>query len=325
MFAIPFRYRFLLVKEMERSEKSLITIVISIVLMLSMCLTAYAVPKTMPDGTMFDAEYYAQNNPDVVALVGDSEDALWVHYDNFGRNEGRKPTEDGIVVPSVTQTATVTAPSAGSFGDMSVIKKSKKEVLWFFRGHKPGGNPYDVSDSSSAEGVGFDHVRYAADYPDVAAQVGTSHEALWNHYKTKGYDEGRDAHYNLTGDPRLYGDCFSYAETVCVAKKICNNNMSDYEKARAVFDYISSHCEYDWENYNNGTTDNYLDQSAYGFYKYGKMVCGGYAYTYSIFMNVLGIQNIRDYCISEDRHASNIIYIDGRTIRVDVTRNKFDY
>ncbi len=291
--------------------------------MLSLCLTAYAVPKTMPDGTLFDAEYYAQNNPDVVALVGDSEEVLWAHYDNFGRNEGRKPTADSAVTPSVTQSNVNVPQSTGSFGDMSVIKKSKKDVLWYFRGHKPGGNPYDVSDSSSAEGVGFDHVRYAADYPDVAAQVGTSHEALWNHYKTKGYDEGRDAHYFITDDQRQYADCFWYVETVCVAKKICNSSMSDYEKARVVYDYIRSHCVYDYDNYFNETWNNYIDQTPYGFYKYGKMVCMGYANTYKTFMDVLGIKQTYDPSIPN--HISNIIFIDGRSIRVDVTNNLFDY
>ena len=52
---------------------------------------AAAAPKTMPDGGMFDAEYYAQNNPDVVAVLGTDENVLYQHYLTSGRLEGRQP------------------------------------------------------------------------------------------------------------------------------------------------------------------------------------------------------------------------------------------
>lgn len=54
-------------------------------------MSVMAAPKTMPDGTLFDAEYYAANNPDVVAAFGTSEEALYTHYQLFGRREGRIP------------------------------------------------------------------------------------------------------------------------------------------------------------------------------------------------------------------------------------------
>ena len=38
----------------------------------------------------FDAEYYAANNPDVVAVLGPSADMLYAHYTLFGKNEGRQ-------------------------------------------------------------------------------------------------------------------------------------------------------------------------------------------------------------------------------------------
>lgn len=73
---------------------------------LSSGLTAFAALETMPDGTVFDAAYYAQNNPDVVAELGTSREALYNHYITFGRNEGRLPYEPGTV-----PTAEVTIPS----------------------------------------------------------------------------------------------------------------------------------------------------------------------------------------------------------------------
>lgn len=53
--------------------------------------TSNAAPKTMPDGGTFDAEYYAQNNPDVVAALGSNESVLYQHYLNYGKAEGRAP------------------------------------------------------------------------------------------------------------------------------------------------------------------------------------------------------------------------------------------
>ena len=41
----------------------------------------------IPDS--FDANYYANNNPDVVAAFGNSPEALYKHYLNYGKKEGR--------------------------------------------------------------------------------------------------------------------------------------------------------------------------------------------------------------------------------------------
>ena len=54
-------------------------------------MTVLAEEKTMPDGMVFDAEYYAQNNPDVTGALGTDVNVLYEHYKNFGKAEGRKP------------------------------------------------------------------------------------------------------------------------------------------------------------------------------------------------------------------------------------------
>ncbi len=41
------------------------------------------------DGVMFDPEYYANMNPDVLAAVGYNPELLFAHYVNFGAAEGR--------------------------------------------------------------------------------------------------------------------------------------------------------------------------------------------------------------------------------------------
>lgn len=55
-------------------------------------LTAFSTPNIMPDGNIFDAEFYAANNPDVVTALGNDEDVLYMHYVKFGKKERRAAT-----------------------------------------------------------------------------------------------------------------------------------------------------------------------------------------------------------------------------------------
>jgi hypothetical protein len=67
--------------------------------------TAFAQVKTMSDGTQFDAEYYAAQNPDVVAACGNNETALFQHYVQFGKAEGRAPFANGTAGTPVAASA----------------------------------------------------------------------------------------------------------------------------------------------------------------------------------------------------------------------------
>lgn len=48
-------------------------------------------PKQLEDGTLFDAVYYATAYPDVAAVLGTDEVALYNHYVSHGKAEGRLP------------------------------------------------------------------------------------------------------------------------------------------------------------------------------------------------------------------------------------------
>lgn len=54
-------------------------------------MSAQAAPVIMPDGYLFDPEYYAENNPDVTAAFGDDPTALYQHFKKYGAKEGRLP------------------------------------------------------------------------------------------------------------------------------------------------------------------------------------------------------------------------------------------
>lgn len=61
-----------------------------------------AAPKVMPDGTTFDAEFYANTYPDVKSAVGNDEAALYNHYVQHGKAEGRKATATSTTPASTT-------------------------------------------------------------------------------------------------------------------------------------------------------------------------------------------------------------------------------
>ena len=54
-------------------KRRMLLALLSGLLGLSSTITVLASPRTMPDGTVFDSEYYAQTNPDVAAACGFSE------------------------------------------------------------------------------------------------------------------------------------------------------------------------------------------------------------------------------------------------------------
>ncbi len=65
-----------------------------IVTAICMMLLVTAIPAVpVSAASKFDAEYYAANNPDVVAELGTSYKALYNHYITFGMKEGRIPYE----------------------------------------------------------------------------------------------------------------------------------------------------------------------------------------------------------------------------------------
>ena len=89
---------------------------------LTCSLPVMAAPKIY-DNTVFDAEYYAANNPDVVAVLGNDENALLQHYINSGMAEGRlgiDPVSD-IHTKVVTPSAESLAKIADTSGDIEGI------------------------------------------------------------------------------------------------------------------------------------------------------------------------------------------------------------
>lgn len=73
-------------------KKQLTAIILTVLAALSGGMTTLAAPELVNAGgewLTFDSEYYAENNPDIVALVGTDADALLQHYLSAGQYEGR--------------------------------------------------------------------------------------------------------------------------------------------------------------------------------------------------------------------------------------------
>jgi len=95
--------------------------------MLQTSMTAFAAPKQMSDGTVFDAEYYANNNPDVKAIFGMNEQNLYMHYKMFGKNEGRLPVAPAAYPTPATQQS-VTSIMENGFDPVYYANNNKDVV-----------------------------------------------------------------------------------------------------------------------------------------------------------------------------------------------------
>lgn len=87
---------------------------------LSCSISVTAAPKIYDNKEVFDAEYYATNNPDIVSVLGTDENVLLEHYLNYGKAEGRlgiDPNSD-IYTKVVTPSAEALAKIADTSGDV---------------------------------------------------------------------------------------------------------------------------------------------------------------------------------------------------------------
>ena len=117
-------------------------------------LTALAAPETMPDGTQFDAEYYAQANPDVVAVYGTDANLLYQHYVTSGKAEGRSPF-DASQYAMILEDGTVFDPAyyAAANPDVAAAIGTNPELLlqhYETCGKAEGRKPSDLTGAEGA-------------------------------------------------------------------------------------------------------------------------------------------------------------------------------
>ena len=97
------------------------------------------------------------------------------------------------------------------------------------------------------------------------------------------------------------------------------DDMDDYQKILLFHDYIIDNTLYDSEradDVNNPIYDDSPSHTAYGITHNQTALCGGYSDIMALYLDKLGIKNIR---IAADLHVWNLVYIDGKWQHLDVT------
>ena len=99
---------------------------------------------------------------------------------------------------------------------------------------------------------------------------------------------------------------------------------TDYQKAKALYNYVAGNIYYDYVYYNDRTQKLYINP--YYVYKYKRTVCSGYARLYA---TLCGLVNIHTMELIGEDHEYNAVYCkeEGRWIFVDSTwgsRNSYD-
>ena len=108
-----------------------------------------------------------------------------------------------------------------------------------------------------------------------------------------------------------------------VTGDLITEDMSDYDRELAIHDWMTARGQYDpamLSHDSSGVPDPDND-NPYGFLLHGKGVCLGYASTFQLFMDCLGIECITVYGLSRgvNDHAWNMVRLDGDWYCVDVT------
>jgi hypothetical protein len=151
----------------------------------------------MRDGTVFDPQLYAENNPDVVAVYGTGAAGLYRHYTQYGKYEGRA----ALAMYAARFADFDAAFYAENNPDVvAVYGRSKARLYQHYLqyGYREGRLAFPGQKIQSklpplVGYAGFEADFYAAEYPDVEAALGTGKAALFEHYLQYGYWEGRYA------------------------------------------------------------------------------------------------------------------------------------
>ena len=104
-----------------------------------------------------------------------------------------------------------------------------------------------------------------------------------------------------------------------ILNEIIVPGMTEYQKEKAVHDYLINNCEYDMEGFNS---NNIRAESfnAYGALCLGVAVCEGYAEAVHMLLDLSGVESI--IITGESRgfsHAWNLVKIEGQYYHLDVT------
>lgn len=131
----------------------------------------------------------------------------------------------------------------------------------------------------------------------------------------KAYKSGDDS--KLTDDK----DKYILKELKKAVGEIIKDGMSEYDKEKAVYDYVFSQTHFNDDSLVAISDESEDDESynPYGFFHDHSTICVGNATTIKLFFDVLGIDSKIIHSTENGEHAWNVVKIDGKWYHLDVT------
>ena len=142
----------------------------------------------------FDAAYYAAQNPDVVAVIGNDAAMLETHYETYGKAEGRKASA-GSAVSSTANLSAVFDAAYYAAQNPDVVAVFGTDALSLYTHYITLGI-YEGRNGSAS----FNAKAYKEANPDLVAVYGDDLAAYATHYATVGQAEGRNTGKSTAGN-----------------------------------------------------------------------------------------------------------------------------
>lgn len=106
-----------------------------------------------------------------------------------------------------------------------------------------------------------------------------------------------------------------YSKAKEILKSIVNEDMSDFEKIKAVYDYLTANIRYDYSTAYSSSTYLVGEQAYYleGVFSNKCAVCDGKAKAYALLLNMVGVPCYRSAGKNGDAdHAWNVVKLNGK-------------
>lgn len=142
---------------------------------------------------------------------------------------------------------------------------------------------------------------------------GVSHEIWDNTAVVEAYRTG-DAS-KLTDEK----DIFVLEEVTRYIDALITNDMTDYEKEKAIYDWLVGFTAYDEGNLSAIISGEAYSHMPYGVLKYRTAICTGNATTFKLFMDCIGIECKIIHSVISGEHAWNMVKLGDDWYHVDVT------
>lgn len=113
-------------------------------------------------------------------------------------------------------------------------------------------------------------------------------------------------------------DLFVLEKVQEIIPQIIREDMTDYEKEKAVYDWQVAYTNYDEGGISAIISADQYSHTPYGVLKYHQAICVGQATTFKLFMDCLDIDCMIIHSVEEGEHAWNLVQIDDGWYHVDV-------